>query len=830
MALFRSRRSLVERLAQSDWKTEKERDLLIEAARKVKLKAGEIIGFFWHPDTRIRQLGVEIFQDSADTSDLRKLLSAASSRPSHVRGFVHRCIGQMPASRIEPVLTELVNDENTSRQREGWAIALATTGSTRLTWLQRAAAQAPQAIRLKALGELVQQGQLKNLSPLLAAARVDDLQIATFALNVLESVDTPEVAALMIDRFAHGAGPVRERAALWLRSAARKRPADLRPRLLELLGEGEDSTRRLCVEVLLETGDAAEILLLILDYAKDLVGWLRTRILDTLQTFGDDVLRPAVQLLHHEDDAIRTNALVLAERFDDPRLVGPVCRLLRDDDWWLRITACDTLARLGDERAVPYLVKALEDEDTRWAAIDAMGRIAAPAAIRPLTGLLRDKREEVRLEVVAALGQFDDKRLVPLLVQVREKDPSSQVRTRAGEVARDLSARLELSIDEPEHESVIVGLDSLKRPLDKLLASARQQGASDLHVTVGEPPLVRKNGVLTRLEDWPAFNAQQCEETLFGVLSPRQARIARDNGELDYCYAIPEVGRYRSNLFLQRKGWCAAFRTIPNTPPTLVDLRIPPRLTELLDYHQGIIVVSGPAGSGKSTTLAALINLINESKPTHIITLEDPIEFVHPIKVSLVTQREVGTHTDSFSRALRGALREDPDVIMVGEMRDTETIRMSLEAAETGHLVIATMHTTSAIQTVERLVKAFPPDEQPQVRMSISEALKFVVSQSLVPRADGTGRVAAFEVLKGTLSVSNLIRDNKTYQIPSQMQIGRRVGMQTKDMALMDLVENHLVTAEEAWLRAEQPAAFEPLCSPSFVARMQSDLAEDVAS
>ncbi|NOY26496.1 MAG: PilT/PilU family type 4a pilus ATPase [Oligoflexia bacterium] len=830
MALFRSRRSLVERLGQSDWKTENERDLLIEAARKVKLKATEVIPFFWHTDTRIRQLGVEMFHASADTSALRKLLSAASSRPAHVRSFVNRTIGKMPADTIDPVLTEMINDASPRRQREGWAIAMTTSGKMRVVWLQRAATDAPQAIRLKALSELVRQGQLKDLSPLLAAARVDDLQIATFALNILESFDTPEVAALMIDRFAHGAGPVREQAALWLRNAAQKRPAELRPRLLELLGEGEDSTRRMCVEVLLETGEAAEILLLILNYAKDLVGWLRTRILDTLQTFGDDVLRPAVQLLHHDDDTIRTNALVLAERFDDPRLVGPVCRLLRDDDWWLRITACDTLARLGDERAVPYLVKALQDPDTRWAAIDAMGRIGSPTALKPLTGLLSDKREEVRLEVVTALGHFEDKRLVPLLATVRDQDPSSQVRTRAGEVTRDLSARLEMPVDPHAQESVIVGTEGLHRTLDKLLASARQHGASDLHLTVGEPPLVRHNGVLARMDGWPTFTAQQCEETLFEVLSPRQASIARDAGELDYCHAIPEVGRYRSNLFLQRKGWCAAFRTIPNTPPTLKDLRIPPRLTELLDYHQGIIVVSGPAGSGKSTTLAALINLINESKPTHIITLEDPIEFVHPVKVSLITQREVGTHTDSFSRALRGALREDPDVIMVGDMRDTETIRMSLEAAETGHLVIATMHTTSAIQTVERLVKAFPPDEQPQVRMSISEALKFVLSQSLLPRADGNGRVAAFEVLKGTLSVGNLIRDNKTYQIPSQMQIGRRLGMQTKDMALMDLVENHLVAAEEAWLRAETPAAFEPLCNPSFVARMQSDLAKEPAS
>ncbi|MCK6506150.1 PilT/PilU family type 4a pilus ATPase [Myxococcota bacterium] len=827
MSLFRSRRSLVERLERSDWKTEEERDLLIDAARKVSLTAVEVLPLFQQTDTRVRQLGTDLFLASADANAIRRLLADANSRPAHVRAFVSRTVARLGTEVLNPVLEELVGDPDVRRQREGWEIALAMTGPGRAGWLQRAGSEAPQALRLKALEELVKQGQLKDVRPLLQAARADDVQIATFALSALEPLDGPEVAELMIERFAHGAGPVRERAASWLRGAARKRPEQVRPRLLQLLAEGEDSSRRLCVEILLETGQPAEVLLLVLDYARNLVGWLRTRILDTLQTFGDDVLRPAVQLLQHDDEAIRTNALVLAERFDDPRLVGPVCRLLTDPDWWLRITACDTLGRLGDERALPYLLKALDDDQTRWAAIDAIGRIGSPAALKPLAGLLRDPREEVRLEVVSALGHFTDPRLLPLLEQVRERDPSIQVRTRAGEVNRELSSRLEVSFHGDDGRPAPTGTERLGRLLDRLLAQARDAGASDFHITVGEPPLVRHDGVLTRLPDQPPLDAAATEAMLFEILSERQARIAREQGELDLCHAIPEVGRYRTNLYLQRKGWCAAFRVIPNTPPTFADLGIPPRLSELLDYHQGIIVVSGPAGSGKSTTLAALINLINESRPTHVITLEDPIEFVHPVKTALVNQREVGLHTESFARALRGALREDPDVIMVGEMRDTETIRMSLEAAETGHLVIATMHTTSAIQTVERLVKAFPPDEQPQVRMSLSESLKYVISQSLIPRKDGKGRVAVFEVLKGTLSVGNLIRDNKTYQIPSQMQIGRRVGMQTRDMALSELVDAGLVSAEEAWLRADQPAAFEPRCSPQFLSRMQSDKPEE---
>lgn len=830
MSLFRSRRALIERLERSDWKTDEERDQLVDAARKMPLTAAEVLPLFQQADTRVRQLATDLFVAGADGASVRKLLADASGRAGHVRGFMTRTAARVSLEVLNPVLDEMVASQDVRKQRDGWELAMSLSGPGRAPWVQRATTEAPQAIRLKALEELVKQGAVKDVRPLLQAARSEDVQIALFAVTVLESLDNAEVAELMIERFAHGAGPVREKAAVWLRGAARKRPEQIRPRLLQLLAEGEDSSRRLCVEILLETGQPAEVLLLVLDYARNLVGWLRTRILDTLQTFGDDVLRPAVQLLQHEDEAIRTNALVLSERFDDPRLVGPVCRLLNDPDWWLRITACETLARLKDERALPFLLKALEDDNTRWAAIDAIGRIGSLSALKPLAALLRDPREEVRLEVVSALAHYSDPRLVPLLDQLRERDPSLQVRTRAGEVRRELSTKLDLSFHgESERPFVAGAAERLARPLDRLLAKARESGASDFHISVGEPPLVRHDGVLSRLADHPPLDAAATEAMLFDILSPRQAGLAREHGELDFCHAIPDVGRYRTNLYLQRKGWAAAFRVIPNTPPTFGDLGIPPRLVELLDYHQGIIVVSGPSGSGKSTTLAALVNLINESRSSHVITLEDPIEFVHPIKNALVNQREVGQHTESFARALRGALREDPDVIMVGEMRDPETIRMSLEAAETGHLVIATMHTTSAIQTVERLVKAFPPDEQPQVRMSLSESLKYVLSQTLIPRQDGKGRVAVFEVLKGTLSVGNLIRDNKSFQIPSQMQIGRRVGMQTRDMALSDLVDAGKVSPEDAWLRADQPAAFEARCSAQFLSRMQSDKPEEQA-
>jgi twitching motility protein PilT len=666
-------------------------------------------------------------------------------------------------------------------------------------------------VRLTAVRGLAQDGQAqKQLDLFISAAKDPDSDVATAALEAIIALPDPRVIDLMIDRFAHGDATAREKAAQYLRHQARIEPKKMRSRMLNLMGEGEDATRRLSVEILLATGDAAEVLLDVLRFSNDLVGWLRTRILETLQTFGDTLLEPALTLLGHADEQVRTNALVLAEQFNDPRVVAPVCGLLKAPDWWLRITACDTLGRLKDERAVPALVEALADEDTRWAAIDALVQI------------LRDPRAEVRLEVVRAFSRFDDQRLIPYLQQLVEKDASSEVRTRAAEVARDLSTRLNLKHTGSDAQTSAVNSATISNPVDKLLAQVREMGASDLHISVGEPPIMRRNGKLERVDGWKPLAAASTAKAVLSLLNPRQRDLLEDRGEVDLCYSIPEVGRYRVNAFRQRKGTCAAFRVIPNTPPTFTDIRLPGRLTELLDYHQGLIVVSGPASSGKSTTLAAIVNLINESKASHVITLEDPIEFVHPVKSALVNQREVGKHTESFARALRGALREDPDVIMVGELRDPETMRMAMEAAETGHLVIATMHTTSAVQTIERLIQSFPPEEQGQVRMGLSESLKWVVSQSLIPRADGNGRVAVFELLKNTFSIGNLIRDDKTYQIPSQMQIGRRSGMQTVDQALLDLVESRLITPEAAWGRATNPDTFAAMCPPGFLER-QSD-------
>src|SRR5208283_2385903 len=332
--------------------------------------------------------------------------------------------------------------------------------------------------------------------------------------------------------------------------------------------------------------------------------------------------------------------------------------------------------------------------------------------------------------------------------------------------------------------------------ISELLIFAVNNKASDLHVSAGEPPLVRIHGEMRRLES-PALDKEQVHLIIYDILNDQQRKTYEELLEIDFSFSLGEYGRFRVNVFKQNRGDAAVFRTIPNQIPTFEELGLPKVLMDLSRLEKGLVLVTGPTGSGKSTTLAAMIDLINNELKGHIITIEDPIEFVHPTKNCLVNQRELGPHTHSFANALRSALREDPDVMLIGEMRDLETISLALTAAETGHLVFGTLHTSGAPKTIDRVVDVFPGAQQNQVRSMLSESLQAVVTQALFRRKDGRGRVAAFEIMTGTPAVRNLIRENKIAQIPSAMQTSRGVGMQTMESSVKDLVARNLVTQEE---------------------------------
>jgi twitching motility protein PilT len=347
--------------------------------------------------------------------------------------------------------------------------------------------------------------------------------------------------------------------------------------------------------------------------------------------------------------------------------------------------------------------------------------------------------------------------------------------------------------------------DTATFSIDDLLEHMVARGASDLHVAVGSAPVIRLNGRLDRLPDFPRLTPDDTQRLLYRILSTEQQKHLEIKRQIDVSHSIPGLARFRVNVYFQRESLGAAFRMIPTELKTLEDLGLPPTLHELATKPRGLVLVTGPTGSGKSTTLAAVIDEINRTREDHIMTIEDPIEFLHRHKRCIVNQREIGPDATSFADALRGALRQDPDVILLGEMRDLETIATALTAAETGHLVFATLHTQDAPSTVDRLIDVFPAAQQEQVRVQIASTIQGIVTQTLVPTLDGSGRVAACEILLPDDAVRNLIRQGKVEQIYSVMQTGTNKGMQTLEQAFVDLVRRGVISQEMAVSRSSRP-------------------------
>ncbi|MDR1275338.1 MAG: type IV pilus twitching motility protein PilT [Candidatus Accumulibacter sp.] len=343
--------------------------------------------------------------------------------------------------------------------------------------------------------------------------------------------------------------------------------------------------------------------------------------------------------------------------------------------------------------------------------------------------------------------------------------------------------------------------------ITELLAFGVKNKASDLHLSAGLPPMIRVNGDIRRI-NLPAMDHKDVHSMVYDIMNDGQRKHYEETLECDFSFEIPNLARFRVNAFVQNRGAGAVFRTIPTRVLTLEELRCPSIFRNIAEYPRGIVLVTGPTGSGKSTTLAAMVNHINETDHAHILTVEDPIEFVHESKKSLINQREVGPHTLSFGNALKSALREDPDAILVGEMRDLETIRLALTGAETGHLVFGTLHTSSAAKTVDRIVDVFPAAEKEMVRAMLSESLRAVISQTLLKTKDGMGRVAAHEIMIGTPAIRNLIRENKVAQMYSVIQTSAQLGMQTLDQNLLDLVRHNAVSLEEARSKATNKDIF----------------------
>jgi twitching motility protein PilT len=831
MALFSSDVSeALKSLAAKTYATQEDRDALlarVEAADAVRSR--DIVWMLFRPDRALRETATRVLTRLRDAETLDHFLVESKGKPDQALRAAAVSLFSLGLSGLDARFLQLLAPpaKETKDSRE---LQEAT---------RRLLAEAPATRQIEPiLWQLATTGPVEERTPFLnklAAAEIDENSVKRWrrfaadsesvvrdkAIEVLATRAPQHALDLLIEALPKSGYGLQQIIVDAITRASAGQGAAFADKLLPALASGEAATRTAVLKVLLGIGDPAGVIKRYIRFSSSLAGFVRDRALESLRDFGPALVEPVIELLNDPDPDTRSGAMAVAGVFDDVRIVPATIHLLRDDDWWIRVSAADTLGRLKDPRSVEGLVSVLGDPDVKLAAVEALGRIADPRALPALGKMLADPAPDVRIEVMLALRSFKHPQVRNALTSIAQNDPDRGVRTQAVDILAELASTEPSSsgqIDSIRKMALAVSGSQGEPRLNTMLIVTRNQGASDFHLAVGQPPIVRLAADLLRAQGEP-FSAAQTEAMLREVLTEKQWMTLETLHQVDFCYVIPQGGRYRANVFFDHRGYNAVFRVIPDQPPTIVELGLPMHLAEISDYHQGLVLVCGPSGSGKSTTLAALVNLFNETRKDHVLTMEDPVEFVHPFKNCLVNQREVGTHTVSFARALRAALREDPDVIVIGELRDNESISLALTAAETGHIVLGTLNSTSAPKAIDRILSSFPADEQPQIRASLSESLKYCIAQRLLPAKEGRKQVAAFEILKGTGNIGTMIRDEKTYQIYSAMQIGRSQGMQTFDEALKDLLRRDQITAETAYLAALKKEDFESMVSADFVAR-----------
>jgi twitching motility protein PilT len=578
--------------------------------------------------------------------------------------------------------------------------------------------------------------------------------------------------------------------------------------VVSLLRSRDEAVRRAATEILKKVGDrSGELTPKLLAFLRDEDWWVRERVMDTLvEMAGGTLARHLIDVLNDPSDVIRRFSLGGLVRLKDPRTIGSLVRTaMNDADWWVREQAIEAVALIKDKRAIPYVIEILQRHpDQRLVCINALAALEAGDSAPYVAPFLVDDDPDVRLAAVHSLAAIDGRAEADALRQL-VADPVFRVRS----AACDLLARWSLA---PEGAG-----DRATNLLDRLLSAVHAQQADDLILAADRQPYVKRLGKMEALSK-TVLSTEQLRAILFPHLSPGQVEELEQARDVDFSYEVLSRNlRFRGHVFTQRTGIGAVFRLVKSEIPEIENLGLPPIAKQLTTMKNGLVLVGRPTGSGKSTTLAAIIDSINRHRALHIVSVEDPIEIVHTRKQSLVNQREVGTHTPSFTSALRATLRQDPDVLLIGELRDFATISFAVTAAETGHLVFGTVHTVSADTTIDRLVNAFPVGQQPQVRSMLAETLRVVLCQHLLRRADGQGRAIAVEVMLNNDAISNMIRKGKAFQIPQVIQSSREVGMQSMDSELVRLVKAGIVTQEEAYGKASDKKAFEAAVAPAKV-------------
>ena len=623
------------------------------------------------------------------------------------------------------------------------------------------------------------------------------------AIDALEAIGSADVLEPLVDALGHAQVAVRTRAAAALLGLGEAGKVDLARTVVWLLRSRDINVRRMAVELVQTVKDPdGDLWPKLLGYLRDEDWWVRERVMDALAEIAGERLLPHLAgFLQDPSDVIRRFGVDALLRLRAPASLGTLLRTAASDpDWWVRERAIEAAAAIRDPRAAPHLVDLmLKNAQLQVACLTALADLGAGTAASDVVSLLRSEDGDVRLAALRCLRAIGHAGLSPAVEAVL-RDPRPEIRA----LAREIIFRWGAGSEE------IAGAEPASLLDELLLALARAQG-DDLILGPGRRPLVKRLGGTQPVSDDP-ISAERLKALLAPHLSLQQLEALEAGIEVDFSYRMDAADlRFRVNVFKQFGGIGAVFRIIKSTLPALEQLGLPLVVTRLGGLLSGLVLVGGATGSGKSTTLAALIDQINRTSRRHVMTFEDPIEVVHPRAMGLVNQREVGTHTGPLHAALRSTLRQDPDVILVGELRDLATISFAVSAAETGHLVFGTIHTVSSAGCVDRLVNVFPGNQQDHVRSIVAGSLKAVICQHLVPRADGSGSNLAVEVMLNNEAIANLIRQGKTFQIPSVIATSREQGMQLMDTELLRLAREGRISPAEAYARAVSKKDFEPL-------------------
>jgi twitching motility protein PilT len=777
------------------------------------------------PNPEFRTAGIAVLRRRHDREAYHGLTALLSTRSEAARRAVLRFVKDLAGPGLPAVLLDLAAQGDERARLAALELSAGLPGDVVFEVARRTLQAPAPAVRTRAL-RLVSETTFPGGSA--AAARLalpllqdENSEIRLAALAVLERHPSESSFPDLLQMARTGDERVMRAAFAALVRLLPGAKSDHTPEIVPLLADGQPAVRGGAL-TLLQGSPPDAVARRFVEHFHGAFVWMRDRALDTTREGLPEFCPALIALCSDPDASVAKAAAEITLALEDQRALPIWMRLMDDPDDWVRARAMELLGQhgAGHPEVLPRLLAGLESPELIIPAASALGELGDPHAAGPLLEAFKraQARPEVQIELLDSMASLArvEPRILPLLSKIAE---TPQVDARVREKARRSVEQVQSAIDgaaaqiEDEYEGAELPLPAGgEAGLRELLADAVRSGASDFHLATGFVPHRRIQGRLEPI-DLPSVTRKRAQVMVREVLSEEEWRRLEKERHLDVALRLPRVGRFRANFFSQRSGFDASFRVISRAVPKLEDLGLPASVDEILRYTQGLVLVTGPAGCGKSTTLAAMIDRLNETRPCHIITIEDPVEYLFPPKQALVNQRQVPRDTTSFARALRAALREDPDVIMVGELRDLEAISLAVTAAETGHLVFGTLHTSHATATIDRLISVFPPAQQGQIRVMLSDSLRAVISQFLLPRRDGQGRIAAFEILRTTQAIGALIREGKTFQIPSLVQTGKLHGMVTMDQSLLQLCENELIEPDVALEKALKAETFETLAA-----------------